>query len=564
MSRENDEKIKRYRVAGIPIIKTIINKLGLYSLFTEHIHNYGNEGMPITDSLLLLIYNITIGRDPLYELKEWILRIAPKAHEISFSDSEMINDDRFGRALDKLYQADRASMMTSIVIKMIREFNIDTSQIHNDSTTVKACGNIPGMTKSGFKLAHGKSKDHRPDLKQLLYCLTISADGGVPVHYKLYPGNRTDDSTHIETWNTLKQLCGRTDFLYVADCKVCTHRQLSEIVGQGGHVLSIIPKTWKEVKNFKEKQKINPLKKILIWERPIPNNSKETEQFFVFKGDHFTYKNNYRIHWIFSSEKKKTDDLRRTKILNTVNKKLEELILKLNKYQLKTREQIQGKIDEIISHYKIKNLITILLEEKKKISLKQVGKGRPGINTQYKEVFTTTFVLYWEQNNEAVQQEKNLDGIFPIISTNKMLSASEALKAYKYQPHLEKRFTQFKSIHEAAPLLFKKINRIEGIMFLYFISLMIQALIERTIRTKMKENKLDFLRIYPELRKAPHPTTAQVFRLFEDISYYQLKSGRKTVKEFYDDLTKEQRQVLYLLDISEESYWRKKSKNSCF
>ncbi len=33
--------------------------------------------------------------------------------------------------------------------------------------------------------------------------MSISSDGAVPVHYKTYPGNRTDDSTHIETWNII-------------------------------------------------------------------------------------------------------------------------------------------------------------------------------------------------------------------------------------------------------------------------------------------------------------------------------------------------------------------------
>jgi len=51
--------------------------------------------------------------------------------------------------------------------------------------------------------------------------------------------------------------------------------------------------------------------------------------------------------------------------------------------------------------------------------------------------------------------------------------ANEALLAYKYQPRLEKRFTQFKSIHKAAPLLSKKIERVGGIMFLFFVALML-------------------------------------------------------------------------------------------
>jgi transposase len=111
---------------------------------------------------------------------------------------ERFTDDRFARALDRLYQTDRASLMTELVVNFCRAFELDLSRIHNDSTTVKACGAYPSKTASGFELKQGHSKDHRPDLKQLLFSLSVSADGAVPVHHKAYPGNRTDDKTALK------------------------------------------------------------------------------------------------------------------------------------------------------------------------------------------------------------------------------------------------------------------------------------------------------------------------------------------------------------------------------
>lgn len=55
-----------------------------------------------------------------------------------------------------------------------------------------------------FKVGTGHQQDHRPDLKQLVFSLSISSDGAVPVHYKTYSGNRTDDTTHIERWATVR------------------------------------------------------------------------------------------------------------------------------------------------------------------------------------------------------------------------------------------------------------------------------------------------------------------------------------------------------------------------
>ena len=48
-----------------------------------------------------------------------------------------------------------------------------------------------------------------------------------------YPGNVTDDKTHIETWNTLQKITGRADFLYVADCKLCSNDNSAKTVECG-------------------------------------------------------------------------------------------------------------------------------------------------------------------------------------------------------------------------------------------------------------------------------------------------------------------------------------------
>ncbi|MGH3265151.1 MAG: hypothetical protein ACRDNS_24520 [Trebonia sp.] len=52
--------------------------------------------------------------------------------------------------------------------------------------------------------------------------LTVTADGALPIAHRLCDGNTTDDQTHIATWEQLCRLVGRSDFLYVADCKLAT------------------------------------------------------------------------------------------------------------------------------------------------------------------------------------------------------------------------------------------------------------------------------------------------------------------------------------------------------
>jgi transposase len=187
----------------------------------------------------------------------------------------------------------------------------------------------------------------------------------------------------------------------------------------------------------------------------------------------------------------------------------------------------------------------------------QISKGRPGKDTQYKQVIKTVFTLGWSHNATVLHQEARTDGVFPLLCTDKDLTAKEVLQAYKYQPRLEKRFQQFKHIHHGAPLLFKKLERIEATMFAFFIALMIQALIERQVRNQMADRNIPAIALYPEDRDASHPTTAKIMGIFDDISTYRLTSSTRKIKDFRDDLTEVQLTILSFLNISEETYWIK-------
>ena len=93
----------------------------------------------------------------------------------------------------------------------------------------------------------------------------------------------------------------------MADCKLCTDEQLSYIVDNGGRVVTIIPETWNEVESFKEKLRKTKKAKDIIWRRRKPGSDDKNEYFSAFRGDYFTTKRGYRIHWIYSSEKRKRD-----------------------------------------------------------------------------------------------------------------------------------------------------------------------------------------------------------------------------------------------------------------
>jgi transposase len=131
---------------------------------------------------------------------------------------------------------------------------------------------------------------------------------------------------------------------------------------------------------------------------------------------------------------------------------------------------------------------------------------------------------------------------------------SMVLEAPKGQPMIEKRFEQVKTVHEIAPVFLKDEGRIEALFTLYFLALLVQALIERELRLAMKREHIDELPLYPEQRQCRRPTTEQISRLFSLAERHKLIEGVHTVQVFDVPLTDLQRQVLTLLGVSERAF----------
>jgi transposase len=186
---------------------------------------------------------------------------------------------------------------------------------------------------------------------------------------------------------------------------------------------------------------------------------------------------------------------------------------------------------------------------------RQRRRGRPGKRGRYRYRCRVSYSLHWTRDAAALRAEARTDGVFPLLCTDPTLPAKSVLQAYKFQPRLEKRFCQFKSIHGAAPLLFKKIHRVEANMFVFFVALMVQALLERHLRQRLAQRSAPPLKLYPEDRDAPHPTTSQLLKTFEGLSTYAIIQDGRPVEEYRDQLSDTHRTVLALMDMTEEQFW---------
>jgi len=549
-------------VAALPLLRPILERLRLRAFLEETCGRPDSRlRVPHADCALLLVRNFALSRHPLYRVGEWARQLDPHHLELSTQQLRLINDDRLGRTLDRLFQADLRTAMTRIVVHMVREFRVDLKRLHNDSTALTFSGTYAERPprpdgRRRLKILHGHNKDHRPDLKQLVWALTISSDGAVPIHYHVYDGNVTDDRTHIDTWEALRAITGSSRFLYVADAKLCTKANMAHIHGAHGRFITVLPRTRKEDARFKDWIVHHAIDWEAIWDRqPLRRKDDPPDHFEAALAPEPSAEG-YRIVWYRSSEKWKRDERARDHAIHKARGELDGLCARIGKRFLKTREQVQAAVDAILEQTEARAWLRVELVPHERHTHKQVGPGRPGKNTRYARHTVTVHEPVVTLDEDRIRASAAADGIFPLITNLPAdeMSALDLLKTYKYQSFVEKRHEQLKTAADVVPVHYHRPERIEAFLFLYFLAVMIHGLLERQVRLAMHARKLSVLYLYPEERKCRAPTADKILALFEPLRLHRLSDGERRIKTFWDPLTDVQRTVLDLLEVPTSAY----------
>lgn len=543
-------------IAALPIVNHFLDRLKLAQLLSKHLPppDPRTQTHP-AEALGILLRSMILSRSPLYSVPEWASQMLPQL--LAADPSVKLSDDRIGRALDRLFDLDRSALLTELILTLIAEFHIALKQFHTDATTITLSGQyreadgraVRGRTT--VKAAFGHNKDHRFDLKQLLWFLTVSEDGAVPVHFKVADGNTAESLTHIDNWRTLRHLVGSADFLYIADCKLCSRRALSYIHAQGGRFITVLPRTrkedarfrhwlaghspaWQPIARYANRPRRGEADVVQAMDSPMPDSD------------------GYRLIWYHSSAKQDQDAAWRQQQLERAVSELEQLKVKVERSRSRytTRAGIAEKVEQILAHRGAQRWLRYRIEERRERRFRQEHRGRPGKETRWRSSVKLRFTLSWEPSSNDIEEDARQDGVFPLLTNCRELSMREVLEAYRCkQPLIEKRHELLKTVLEVRPVFLKSISRIEAFLFLEFVAVITHALIEREIRRAMKRESITKLPLYPEERECAAPTADRIFELFANLQRHQLRDGSRIVKTFLPHLSPVQRRVLDLLGI---------------
>lgn len=555
LTGQGTAKLAVHTIGPHPILGYFLERMTFSRIVNSCLGGANDSRLSHAETLSVLIQNIILSPAPLYRIAQWAAPIEPDALGLSAGQKAALNDDRIARSLDVLSSSRARSLFFRLALHVIKEFKLDTSRIHHDTTTVTLQGRYESSVLTP-RITHGINKDHRPDLKQLVFGLNVTGDGAVPISHEIYSGNRTDDTIHCSNLETLRRYLQRNDFIYVADSKLCTKKNLKDIAEHGGQFVTVMPRTRGEDIAFRAAicQGARPVR----WRKllTLPNSRCQgvIDTYWSTADGPQHSEEGYRIIWCRSSQKIELDAQARLSALERAEQALTALAGTLNRGRPSSVSGAKKKAQAILRQTRCEGLITLKVSVQTVITTKRLRAGRPGKHDPVKQVKTNVLQLSFSRDETAIAAQARSDGIFPLLTNlGKTHSKKEVLLIYKYQPYVEKRHALFKSELGIAPVYLKKPRRVAALVHATFLAMTVDALIERTVRNNMAKYDIPSLPILPEGRPTKTPTTARILEAFSGVTWFEFQRQDEHIA-FPIKLDALQRELLKLLGIDKTIY----------
>ncbi|TRT80031.1 MAG: IS1634 family transposase [Microcystis aeruginosa Ma_AC_P_19900807_S299] len=510
------QEIEIQNIDHLGIVAGIIDSIGIVEIINELIGVEKDEKVNAGQVVKAMIINgLGFVSKPLYMFPEYFETIACEHLIGTGVKPEYLNDDKLGRVMDKLFIKGLDTIFFIIAVKAAQKFGVSLSTSHLDSSSIHVHGqyntSLPEVIFENQKIGnnqeleeiavkspkeititYGYSRDHRPDLKQLIIEMICSGDGDIPIFLKLASGNQADSSCFGQiAVEYHKQL--EVNSLMVADSALYTESNLKMMSDL--QWLCRVPLSIKVAKSL-----ISTIPESEFIDSTIPGYKlgSKTENYAGIEQ-----------RWlVVQSQERRESDL--GKLTQKITKAESKAVLDLKKL---SQERFACEADAIKALSKLSTQFKYHQINESKVTPAKSNK-KDSLNEISYQISATVC-----QDESKINTELLSAGRF-IIATNVLnsqeLSDDSMLREYKAQQSCERGFGFLKDpLFFADSIFLKSPERIESMGMIMGLCLLVYTLAQRQIRNALKESKST---IKNQLGKATNsPTLRWIFQCFHCI-----------------------------------------------
>jgi transposase len=249
-------QIEVQNIDHLGIVAGIVDEIGLAEEIEKLLGTHSQEHVSPGQAVKAMILNgLGFVSAPLYLFEQFFYGKATEHLIAPGIKPEHLNDDRLGRVLDKLFEADLSRVFIDVALKAARQFGVRTESVHLDATSLHLHGHYAHGNQEeeaepeAIRITHGYSRDHRPELKQFVVDLMCTSDGGIPLFLRVADGNEADQATFAKLLAEFKMRLN-FDALFVADSALYSADNVPTL----NHLrwLCRVPQTIKEARTLLE------------------------------------------------------------------------------------------------------------------------------------------------------------------------------------------------------------------------------------------------------------------------------------------------------------------------
>ncbi|UCH27364.1 MAG: IS1634 family transposase [Trueperaceae bacterium] len=253
MTPIDGSELQSFSLDHLGIVAGIIDEIGLVESVNEEFGIHSQEIVSTGVAVKAMILNgLGFVSAPLY-LFEHFYRGKPCEHLLGEGVTpEHLSDDKLGKVLDKLYEADLTRLFVKIALRAAKRYGVEVTSLHLDASSFHVHGRYEGEPREEdeedegvIHITHGYSRERRPDLKQFLVDLMASSDEGVPVFFDAASGNESDKDRFADLIKRFSELTD-VDALFIADSALYTQENLQALSNL--RWVTRVPLTLKEAK----------------------------------------------------------------------------------------------------------------------------------------------------------------------------------------------------------------------------------------------------------------------------------------------------------------------------
>jgi hypothetical protein len=475
MKEQGTQKVT-YTLGGVHLLLAYLERLGLAEVVNRYCGRVGDisEGTVF----VVIVLNRLLFPLPLRHVGEWAGKVGLHLL-LDIPDVALLNYDRL---VDTLAAVSGCweEIATAVTLNAVERFGLRVETIHYDLTSVF----FHGVYKGSEMVDFGYSRDHRFDKPQVVFALSTTADGEVPLPgaCAVHKGNTQDVDTPVEHMRRLQATFRRTDLLVTGDRAMQSAENMLLISRAHGRFLGPLKLTAAQkryIASMPERE--------FLWLRYSEQAGRTYRA--VFRRFWFKVKEEIaptarrrRRHWgrlpryrevrfwmratvLLDEDKRRRDAAQRERKIQEYESELDFCIAHLNK------GRYYGDPKWVAEHLRS-------LEEQ----YKAVSECVHYHFAQPEEQMTLT---YW-RDEQAIAQAARLDGKWVLVSNQPRASGQSQqeymdwmLRTYKAHAGVERRMRNLKSDLPIRPLYVHRDDHITGLCFASLLALTLYALLER-------------------------------------------------------------------------------------